>query len=73
MKKYWWGHTTTTRAHQNAQFKMPTIKSPRLLVHAGNLNVGVKGDYAKQGIVDASRKASNVPVHVFAMEIVLKT
>jgi hypothetical protein len=34
--------------------------------------VGVKGDYAKQGIVDASRKASNVPAHVFAMEIVPK-
>jgi hypothetical protein len=47
-------------------------KSPRPLVHAGNLNVGVKGDYAKQGIVDASRKASNVPAHVFEMEIVPK-
>jgi aspartate oxidase len=34
--------------------------------------VGVKGEYAKQGVVDASRKASNsnVPAHVFAMEIV---
>jgi len=47
-------------------------KSPRPLVHAGNLNVGIKGDYAKQGIVDASRKASNVPAHVFEMEIVPK-
>ena len=52
---------------------MCTNKSPRLLVHAGNLNVGVKGKYAKQGIVDASRKASNVPAHVFAVEIVPKT
>jgi len=51
---------------------MHTNKSHRPLVHAGNLNVCVKGDYAKQGIVDASRKASNVPTHVFAMEIVQK-
>jgi hypothetical protein len=53
-------------------FKLRTNKSSSLLVHAGNLNVGVKGDYAKQGIVDASRKASNVPAHVFVMEIVPK-
>jgi hypothetical protein len=51
---------------------MRTNKSHRPLVNAGNLNVGVKGDYAKQGVVDASRKASNVPAHVFAMEIVPK-
>jgi len=51
---------------------MCTNKSYRPSVHAGNLNVGVKGDYAKQGVVDASRKASNVPAHVFAMEIVQK-
>ena len=48
-------------------------KSPRPLVHAGNQNVDVKGDYAKQGVMDASRKASNVPAHVFAMEIGRKT
>jgi len=51
---------------------MRTNKSPSPLVHAGNLNVGVKGDYAKQGNVNASRKASIVPAHVFAMEIVPK-
>jgi hypothetical protein len=34
--------------------------------------VGVKGDYAKQGVVDASRKDSNVPAHVFAMGIAPK-
>ncbi len=51
---------------------MRTNKSHRPLVHAGILNVGVKGDYAKQGVVDASRKASNVQAHFFAMEIVPK-
>ncbi len=34
--------------------------------------MGVKGDYAKQGVVDASRKDSNVPAHVFAMGIAPK-
>jgi hypothetical protein len=34
--------------------------------------VAVKGDYAKQGVVDASRKASNVQAHVFAMGIAPK-
>jgi hypothetical protein len=72
VKQYWRGHTTSTRARQNAQFKLPTNKSSSLLVHAGNLNVGVKGDYAKQGVVDASRKDSNVPAHVFAMGIAPK-
>jgi hypothetical protein len=52
---------------------MRTNKSPRPLVHAGNLNAGVKENYAKQDVVDASRKASNVPAHVFAMDIVPKT
>jgi len=35
--------------------------------------VGVKGEYAKQGIVDASRKASNVPAHAFATKILWQT
>jgi hypothetical protein len=35
--------------------------------------VGVKEENAKQGIVDASRKASNAPTHAFAMEIVRQT
>jgi hypothetical protein len=73
MKQYWLRHTIRTRAHQNAQFKMRTNKSPRPLVHTGNLNVGVKGEYAKQGIVDASRKVSNVPAHAFATKIVWQT
>jgi hypothetical protein len=60
------------RARKNAQFKLHTNKSSSLLVHAGNLNVVVKGDYAKQGVVDASRKDSNVPAHVFAMGIAPK-
>ena len=51
---------------------MRTNNSHRPLVHVGNLNVCEKGDYAKQGIVDALRKASNVPAHVFEMEIVPK-
>ena len=72
VKQYWRGHTTSTRARKNAQFKLRTNKSSSLLVHAGNLNVGVKGDYAKQGVVDASRKDSNVPAHVFAMGIAQK-
>ncbi len=66
------GHTTSTRARKNAQFKLRTNKSSSLLVHAGSLNVGVKGDYAKQGVVGASRKDSNVPAHVFAMGIAPK-
>jgi hypothetical protein len=43
-------------AHQNAQFNRRTKKPYKPLVHAGNLNVGVKGELAKQGIVAASRK-----------------
>ena len=35
--------------------------------------MGVKEENAKQGIVDASRKASNAPAHAFAMEIVRQT
>jgi hypothetical protein len=72
VKQYWRGHTTSMIARQNAQFKLRTNKSSSLLVHAGNLNVGVKGDYAKQGVVDASRKDSNVPAHAFAMGIAPK-
>jgi hypothetical protein len=44
-------------AHQNAQFKRCTNKSHKPLVHSGNLNVGVKGELAKQVIVAASGKA----------------
>jgi len=40
---------------------------------AGNLNEAVKGDYAKQDVVDASRKVSNAPALAFAMEIVQRT
>ena len=57
-------------AHQNAQFNRRTNKSHKPLVHAGKLNVSVKGELAKQGIVAASRKASSVPEHALAMEIV---
>jgi hypothetical protein len=56
-------------AHQNAQFKRRTNKSHKPLVHAGNLNVGVKGELAKQGVVAASRKASSVPARALATEI----
>jgi hypothetical protein len=72
VKQYCRGHTTSTRARQDAQFKLRTNKSSSLLDHAGNLNVVVKGDYAKQGVVDASRKDSNVPAHVFAMVVAPK-
>jgi hypothetical protein len=41
-------------------------QSHKPLVHAGNLNVGVKGELAKQGIVAASRKASSVPARALA-------
>ncbi len=64
------GPTTSITAHQNAQFKRRTNKSYKPLVHAVNLNVGVKGELAKQGIVAASRKVSSVPVHANATEIV---
>ncbi len=57
-------------AHQNAQFNRHTNKSHKPLVLPGNLNVGVKGELAKQGIVAASRKTSSVPVHALAMAIV---
>ena len=57
-------------AHQNAQFNRRTKKPYKLLVHAGNLNVGVKGELAKQGVVAASRKTSSVSVHALAIAIV---
>jgi hypothetical protein len=57
-------------AHQKAQFKRRTKKPYKPLVHAGNLNVGVKGELTKQGIVAASRKTSSVPARAFAMAIV---
>jgi hypothetical protein len=56
--------------HQNAQFKRRTNKSHKPLVHAGNLNVNVKGELAKQVVVAASRKASSVPARALAMAIV---
>jgi hypothetical protein len=56
-------------AHQNAQFNRHTKKPYKPLVHAGNLNVGVKGELAKQGIVAASRKTSSVPARALAMAI----
>jgi hypothetical protein len=57
-------------AHQNAQFKWRTNKSHKPLVHAGNLNVSVKEELAKQGVVAASRITSSVPVRALAMAIV---
>ncbi len=57
-------------AHQNAQFNRRTKKPYKPLVHAGNLNVGVKGELAKQGVVAASRKTSSVPARALAMVIV---
>ncbi len=56
--------------HQNAQFKQRTNKSHKPLVHAGNLNVSVKGELAKQGIVAASRITSSVPARALARAIV---
>jgi hypothetical protein len=56
--------------HQNAQFNRRTKKPDKPLVHAGNLNVGVNGELAKQGIVAASKKTSSVPVRALAMAIV---
>jgi hypothetical protein len=64
------GPTTSITAHQNAQFKWCTNESHKPLVHAGNLNVNVKGELAKQGVVAASRKASSVPARALAMAIV---
>ncbi len=57
-------------AHQNAQFKRHTKKPYKPLVHAGNLNVVVKGELAKQGIVAASRKTSSVLARALATAIV---
>jgi hypothetical protein len=57
-------------AHQNAQFNRRTNKSHKPLVHAGNLNVRVKGELAQQGVVAASRKTSSVPARTLATEIV---
>jgi hypothetical protein len=57
-------------AHQNAQFNRCTNKSHKPLVHAGNPNVHVKGELAKQGVVAASRKTSSVPARALATEIV---
>jgi hypothetical protein len=71
--QYQWGPSTSITVHQNAQFKRRTNKSHKPLVHAGNLNVGVKGELAKQGIVAASREASSVPACALAMEIVRQT
>ncbi len=70
MKQYLRGRTTSMTAHQNAQFNRHTKKPYKPLVHAGNLNVGVKGELAKQGVVAASRKTSSVPVHALATAIV---
>jgi hypothetical protein len=56
--------------HQNAQFKRHTNKSHKPLVHAGNLNVSVKGELAKQGIVAASKITSSVPARALATAIV---
>jgi hypothetical protein len=60
-------------AHQNAQFIRRTNKSHKPLVHAGNLNVRVKGELANQGVVAASRKTLSVPAHALATEIVRRT
>ena len=64
------GPTTSITVHQNAQFKRSTNKSHKPLVYAGNLNVNVKGELAKQVVVAASRKTSSVPAHALATEIV---
>jgi hypothetical protein len=72
VKQYLQGQTTSITAHKNAQFKRRTNKSYKLLVHGGNLNVGVKGELAKQGVVAASRKTSSVPAHALATEIVCR-
>ncbi len=62
--------STSITAHQNAQFKRRTNKSHKPLDHAGNLNVSVKGELAKQGIVAASRKSSSIPARASATSIV---
>jgi hypothetical protein len=64
------GRTMSMTVHQNAQFNRGTNKSHKPLVHAGNLNVRVKGELAKQGVVAASRKTSSVPAHALATEFV---
>jgi hypothetical protein len=58
------------KAYQNAQYNRHTKKPYKPLVHVGNLNVGVKGELAKQGVVAASRKISSVPAGALAMAIV---
>jgi hypothetical protein len=68
--QYLRGPTTSITAHQNAQFKQRTNKSHKPLVLAGNLNVSVKGELAKQGVVAASRTTSSVPAHALATAIV---
>ncbi len=64
------GPTTSITVHQYAQFNRCTKKPYKPLVHAGNLNVGVKGELAKQGVVAASRKTSSLPACALAMAIV---
>jgi hypothetical protein len=68
--QYLQGPTTSITAHQNAQFKRRTSKSHKPLVYAGNLNVNVKGELAKQVVVAASREASSVPARALAAAIV---
>jgi hypothetical protein len=70
VKQYLRGRTTSMTVHQNAQFNRRTNKSHKPLVHAGNLNVSVKGELAKHCIVAASRKTSSVPARTLATEIV---
>ena len=69
MTQYLRGPTTSITAHQNAQFKRRTNKSYKPLVHAVNLNVGVKGELAKQGVVAALRKKSGVPAHALTTQL----
>jgi hypothetical protein len=56
--------TTSITAHQNAQFKTCTNKSHKPLVYAGNLNVGVKGELAKQVVVAVHQERLQVYQHV---------
>jgi hypothetical protein len=69
VKQYSQGPTTSITVHKNAQFKMRINKSHKPLVHAGNQNVGVKGERVKPGVVAASRKDSNVPARALATVI----
>ncbi len=56
-------------AHQNGQFNRGSKKPYKLLVHAENLNLGVKGELTKQGVVAALRKKSGVPAHALTTQL----